>query len=759
MSLKVYRKKRDVKKTPEPMTSQKSRGELAFCVQKHDASHLHYDFRLEYKGVLLSWAVPKGLPLRGKEKRLAIQVEDHPLDYQYFEGVIPEGNYGAGTVELWDHGTYRTIEGHSRKEMEKYLKNGLAKGHFGIILFGKRFQGEFVFHRMHDQQWLLFKKEAKTVTTAKMPKFIPPMLATLIQEPFSDPEWLFEVKWDGFRALAFNDVLKSRNDLVFDQFPELNEDLRKIQENVVLDGEIVILDETGKSNFQWMQNYQRTRKGTLAYYVFDLLYVDGKDLRDLPLIERKKILQSLLDKYKFSFVFFSEHILEEGIEFFKKAELAKLEGVIGKRINSCYQSKRSRDWVKVKTSMRQEAVIGGFTEPQGAREKFGALLVGVYNKKQELMYAGQVGGGFSRDILRDVYQKLQPFIQDQCPFKNPPKKKATWVKPKLLCEISFLEWTKENRMRHPVFLGLRDDKCARSVKKEEPEENVTLTNLDKIYFPKEKVTKGDLLTYYQTVAPFILPYLKGRPIILHRYPSGIEGEGFYQKHHEKVPPGIKTFPVKHEGGKVDQYLLIDSAESLLYAIQLGSIDLHPFMARCENLDHPDYCVIDLDPNDVPFEKVIELAQLLHQILDVAKIKHFCKTSGGKGLHILIPLHGKYSFEQSRQFAEIIGHILHERMPENTSLERAPKKRSKKIYIDCLQNRYGQTVVAPFSVRPRPGAKVSTPLEWSEVKKGMTPSQFTIKTVIKRLKKKDPLLPVLKTSVNLLTALNRLKKFL
>lgn len=599
----------------------------------------------------------------------------------------------------------------------------------------------------------------KKVTTSKMPDFIPPMLCTLIKEPFSDPDWLFEVKWDGFRALAFNDVLKSRNNIVFDQFPELNQDLKKIKENVILDGEIVILDEEGKSHFQLMQNYQRTRKGNLAYYVFDILYKDGKDLCSMPLIERKKILQSLLNKYKFSIVRYSDHIFEKGEAFFKTAEKEKLEGVIGKRMNSTYQSKRSRDWIKVKTSMRQEVVIGGFTEPQGSREKFGSLLVGVYNKKKELIYAGQVGTGFDRFLLRELYQKMKPFIQDQCPFHTTPKKKATWVKPKLLCEISFTEWTKENRMRHPVFQGLRSDKPARSVKKEVPEENIMRTNLDKIYWPKEKITKGDLLAYYEKVAPLILPYLKDRPIMLHRFPDGIEGEDFYQKNHEKVPPSIRTFPVKHEGGKVDHYLLIENLEGLLYAVNLGSIDLHPFMARCENLDKPDYCVIDLDPHDIPFEKVVELAQLLHKILEEAKIKHFCKTSGGKGLHILIPLHGKYTFEQSRQFAEVIGHILHDRMPESTSIDRSPKKRQNKIYIDCLQNRYGQTIVSPYSIRPRPGAKASTPLEWSEVKKGLTPDQFTIKTVLKRLKKKDPLLPVLTTSINLQFALNSLKKFL
>jgi bifunctional non-homologous end joining protein LigD len=361
--------------------------------------------------------------------------------------------------------------------------------------------------------------------------------------------------------------------------------------------------------------------------------------------------------------------------------------------------------------------------------------------------------------LQEIYKKLEPLICKTSPFKNCTNKNAIWVRPKVSCEISFLEWTADNRMRHPIFIGLRFDKEARTIQKETPEDAVKLSNLDKIYFPKEKITKGEVLAYYEKIAPHILPYLKDRPIILHRFPNGIENENFYQKHHDKVPPGIRTFPVKHEGGKTDKYLLIDHVEGLLFAVNLGSIDLHPFMARSCQLDHPDYCVIDLDPLRVPFDQVIEVAQKLHQILNQCKIKHFCKTSGGEGLHLLIPLGGKYTFDQSRQLAEIIGHILHDKMPEITSIERNPKKRPNKIYIDCLQNRFGQTIVALYSIRPRKGAKVSTPLQWSEVKKGLTPDQFTMKTVLKRLKKKDPLLPVLKVSINLQTALSRLKTFL
>lgn len=614
----------------------------------------------------------------------------------------------------------------------------------------------------------------------KMPDFIPPMLATLVKESFSDSQWLFEVKWDGYRALAFIDKgevsLKSRNNLYFHAFQPIINDLKKINGQLILDGEVVVLDTQGKSHFQLMQNYQKTKQGALAYYVFDLLYKDGEDLRSLPLLERKKILKNVLKQCRLSTVRYSQHTVEFGKEFFKAIVKENMEGMMGKKLTSTYQSGRSQEWVKVKTSMRQEVVIGGFTEPTGSRKNFGALLVGVYNKKRELVYVGHVGGGFNEALLDDVFKQLKPLIQSKSPFKKVPKgnTKETWVKPKLLCEVTFSEWTKENIMRQPIFQGLRTDKSPKVVTKERAKpipiskkssksndsntKKIVLTHEEKIYWPKEKYTKGNLLTYYESIASYILPYLKDRPIMLHRFPNGIEGQEFYQKDLKIAPPaGIRTFPVKHEG-KIDHYLLIDNVESLLYAVNLGSIDLHPFMARCEDVDYPDYCVIDLDPHEIPFKKAIEVALFIHETLDKIKVKHFCKTSGKKGLHILIPLHAKYTFEQSKQFAEILGHYVHVKFPKTTSLERVPKKRLKKIYIDCFQNRFGQTIVAPFSVRPVAGACVSTPLEWDEVNDRLDPTKFTIKTIPQRLKgKKDTFRSVLTLETNLQLALKRLQK--
>lgn len=787
-TLKTYKSKRDFKATPEPSTGKKSNSKLPnFCVQKHAARHLHYDFRLEFQGVLLSWAIPKGPSLNPKDKRLAIKVEDHPLDYQYFEGVIPKGSYGAGTVEIWDKGNFYTPDAKTPKEIENSIKAGLKKGHLTIILEGEKLNGEFNLLKLKqssdDNAWLFIKKddsdsivEKKQVKkkSLKMADFISPMLATLVEGPFDDEDWLFEVKWDGFRALAFinqgNVSLKSRNKLLWNnKFPQVVKDLKKIHGQVILDGELVILDDKGKSHFQLMQDYQKTQEGILCYYVFDILYRDGEDLRSLPLIKRKEILKKILNEVALSIVRYSDHVEKGGIALFKQASKAHLEGIMGKKMDSTYQSRRSPDWVKIKTTLRQEVVIGGFTEPKGSRKKFGALLVGVYNDNEELNYVGHVGGGFNVSLLEEIYKKLIPLIQKTCPFKNEPIPNApvTWVSPKLICEASFTEWTKDNIMRHPIFEGLRTDKSPKKVKKEITQTlshtnhvivkkglKVELTHLDKIYWPDEKITKGDLLNYYQTMAPYLLPYLKNRPITLHRYPEGIKGTEFYQKDLPgNRPSWIKTCDLSQEG-KINHYLLISDVNSLLYAINLGSIDLHPFISKCNDLEKPDYCVIDLDPQGISFDKVIEVALVIHEILDRIKVKHYCKTSGGKGLHIVIPFNADYDYDQSRRFAEIIAHIVNKKLPKTTSLERSPSKRLKRVYLDCLQNRESQTIVAPYAVRPRPGAFVSTPLKWSEVNFQLDPSQYNIKTVPNRIKKVgDIFKPVLKEKNNLKKALD------
>lgn len=784
MGLKEYHSKRKFNQTSEPASFKKRKSAtLNFCIQKHDASHLHYDLRLEYRGVLLSWAIPKGPSLNPKDKRLAIQTEDHPLDYQYFEGVIPKGNYGAGTVEIWDHGVFTTPQTTDSKKIEESLTEGLKKGHFSFILHGEKLNGEFILQKLKkdasDHAWLLIKKPdsfqesnrtipTKKKASAKMPDFISPMLATLVDAPFDDDEWLFEIKWDGFRSLAFINEkkvrLKSRNNLLFNQkFPTIVKELMKIKATVVFDGEIVAVDKQGKSHFQYIQNYKE-EKTTLCYYVFDLLYKDGEDLTDLPLIERKKILKKVLSQLNLPLIRFSDHIIKEGKAFFKLAVKKKLEGIIGKKISSTYQSRRSKDWVKIKSHLRQEVIICGFTEPKGSRKKIGALIAGIYNQNKELNYAGHVGGGFTYALLEEMYDKLKPLIIKKCPFKEKPSVNSpvTWVKPKLLAEVSFAEWTKDKIMRQPIFQGLREDKNPKSIKQEVPEhvpDQVSLTHLDKIYWPKEKITKGDLVAYYKEIAPMILPYLKNRPMMLHRFPDGIEGKDFYQKDISFNPPdGIKLFPLEQEG-EINHYLLINDLKSLLYAVNLGSIDLHPFLAEITNLENPDYCIIDLDPHGISFDKVIEAALAIHEILSEVNVNHYCKTSGGKGLHIMIPFHGKYNFTQSRQFAEIIASIIQKKFPKFTSMERSPGKRAKKLYLDCLQNRIFQSIVAPYSVRPRPGATVSTPLSWDEVNARLDISKFNIKTVPARLNKMgDILKPILKGGVDLKKAIKALSAY-
>lgn len=464
MSLKKYRQKRIFDETPEPKGVLEKKGALpSFVVQKHAARQLHYDFRLEHKGVLLSWAVPKGPSMNPKEKRLAIHVEDHPLEYRHFEGVIPKGNYGAGTVEIWDKGTFETPD--------LSIDQGLKKGHLLFTLHGKKLQGTFNLVKLKGKEnWLLIK--GKDATT-KLPGFIRPMLATLKKEPFDSPEWLFEIKWDGYRSLAYIDrnvKLYSRNELLFNSlFPPLIKELEKIQDQCILDGEVVLLDEKGRSDFQLMQNYQRTQKGNLFYCAFDLLFLTGEDLRDCPLIERKETLKRLLEKYPLESIRYGDHIEKKGIAFFNEVKKLNLEGIIAKRKQSTYHSTRTKEWFKIKTGMRQEAVIGGFTEARGSRKHFGALLLGVYDK-DKFIYIGHVGTGFTTASLKDINEKLKPLITEKCPFEKKVKTNmpSTWVKPELVCEVVFSQWTNDGILRQPAFKGFRIDKQPKDIKREIP---------------------------------------------------------------------------------------------------------------------------------------------------------------------------------------------------------------------------------------------------------------------------------------------------
>lgn len=827
MSLITYEKKRNFKKTPEPDASKKTAKaskELRFVIQKHAASHLHYDFRLEVDGVLKSWAVPKGPSLNPKDKRLAMQVEDHPFDYRNFEGIIPEGNYGAGTVIIWDEGTYFVQPKLSKADNEKAMRAGLKSGKLVFTLEGEKLHGEFTLVRIKnskeddDRSWLLMKhrdehvsdediraqdrsvrsdkdlemmaegkpkvwKSSKpaSIKAKKHDKFITPMLATLVDKPFDDADWLFEIKWDGYRAIAeVNDknvLLYSRNGLPFQQkFPGIYEELSKLKTQAVFDGEVVAVDENGRSSFEMIQDAENNQD-KLAYYIFDLLSLEGKDVTSSPLIERKEKLEKLLKKIlpKRTSIHYSDHVLKFGTQFFESAKAQNLEGIIAKEKHSPYLAgKRTSHWLKIKTEQRQEAIIAGYTEPKGSRQSIGALILGIY-KNDTLRYIGHTGTGMDDKLLASLKKQLDKAEQKACPFESKPTTNGpvTWVRPTLVCEVKFTEWTKSGHMRHPVFVGLREDKPAKDVGaepvkpvktavKDAEQKDVPkpgLTHPEKIYWPKEGYTKGDLYNYYDRMAPLVLTYLKDRPMNLNRYPNGIEGESFYQKDNPKVPDFVETVKIFSESNNKDiNYLLCQNKETLLYLANLGCIEMNPWNVRIQNLENPDWLVIDLDPEHIEFKAVIEAAQVTKKILDQAGATGYCKTSGATGLHIFVPTGAKYSHDTVKDFAHMIAMMVNQKLPKTTSLERSPKKRDKKIYLDYLQNRMGQTLASPYCVRPQPGATVSTPLHWEEVVSGLSPAQFTMFNIEDRLKDEGDLWqPVLGKPVNLQKCLQKLQQ--
>ena len=626
---------------------------------------------------------------------------------------------------------------------------------------------------------------------APMPRRVSPMLATSTAEPFDDPDWLFEIKLDGYRAIAEVSgrevALYSRNNLSFNKkFPSLPGSLASLDVEAVFDGEVVALDENGRSYFQLLQNYRRTGKGNIAYFIFDLLYLNGEDLRNQPLLARKERLRALLPDLPE--LRYSDHIMEYGREFFELARQNNLEGILAKRAASLYQTgRRSKDWLKIKIRMQQEAVICGFTQPRRSRKGFGALVLGVY-EDDRLVCIGFAGGGFDEAGLKEMYELLQPLVQSEPPFSTPVKSDMpiTWVKPELVCEVEFSEWTGENVMRQPIFLGLREDKDPKSVVRElvrpeatppqpaaEPErraqlpgaakEPVTadipahrkkggsgkkgrdevlildghrleLTNLDKVFWPDEGYTKGDVIAYYRIMAHAMLPHLVDRPESLHRTPHGITEGGFFQKEAGELPPSwITTREIysKHVDKHIKFFVCQDEA-TLVYMANLGCIEINPWLSRLQHLDYPDYFVIDLDPEDIPFAKVIETALAVREVLDRAGAVSFPKTSGATGMHIYVPLGAKYDYDTAGGFAKVIATLAHHKVPDFTSLLRSPRLRQRKVYLDFLQNKPGQTLAAPYSIRPRPGATVSAPLKWEEVKPGLDPGRFTIATMPGRL---------------------------
>ena len=878
MALTLYKKKRSFKITPEPTGGKSTSNQLRFVIQKHAASRLHYDLRLEMDGVLKSWAVPKGPSTDPAVKRLAMMVEDHPYNYRNFEGIIPQGQYGGGTVIVWDEGTYEPIEEiTTKKAQEKLLTKQLVSGSLKFRLHGKKLKGEFALVHTRgqgDNAWLLIKhrdayanttditKKEKSVLTGKtikqvektsdnlygqtkrpsakaqketvkngaakkvapkkinspkgkkatFPRDVTPMLATLVDKPFDEEGWLYEVKWDGYRALAYLNkgkvAIRSRNNVSFNEkFYAVYDVLKKWDINAVLDGELIVADKTGISNFGSLQNWRSEADGELKYYVFDILWLDGNSLMELPLSERRDILRHTI--HINDTICISENFDVTGTAFYATAQKLGLEGMIAKKAASEYiPGARSKEWLKIKTNKRHEVVIGGFTKNEDSSKPFSSLLVGVY-EKGKLNYIGKIGTGFSVDKQREMMAQFKPLVPKKIPFHvepdvnkssrfrpNPPKAKATWLQPRLVCEVSYAELTADGVMRHPSFAGMRMDKAAKQVVLEKEtgtalvinkKNNVyekkvvtgesksgrktflnpadktqvrkinghelTFTNLDKLYWSKEKITKRDMLNYYYQAAPYMLPYMKNRPQSLNRHPNGINGKSFYQKDVTgKVPGWVKTFPYSTEG--VDKNFMVCTDEaSILYIASLGCIEMNPWSSRIQSPDNPDWCIIDLDPDNNSFDQVIEVANIVKQVLDSAGVDCYCKTSGSTGLHIYIPLGAKYTYEESKEFARLIVTMVAQQLPKHTSIERTIAKRKGKIYLDFLQNRPGATLATVYSLRPKPEATVSMPLHWEEVIRGLKMKDFTIQNAISRIRAEgDIFKAVLGKGINMKKAL-------
>ncbi|HMK07024.1 MAG TPA: DNA ligase D, partial [Flavobacterium sp.] len=631
------------------------------------------------------------------------------------------------------------------------------------------------------------KPQPKSDQKKLIPTFITPMLATTVEGAFDRKDWIFEIKYDGYRTVAVIEPdsvnLFSRNKISFNKnFKSVAEELSQIKHSAVIDGEVVVEDDSGKSDFQSLQAFQKNGTGILKYYVFDILQLDGHDTMQLTLLERKQLLEMLIENAKLKNVIYSKHIEEKGKDFFEAAIKNKLEGIIGKDAQSPYRpGKRSDEWVKIKIIQQEEAIIIGHTEPKGSRMHIGSLLLGQYHDG-ELTYIGNCGSGFTDTVLKELYEKFKKLETTTPTVKEKIKViggKINWLKPELVCQVKFTEWTQDGHLRHPVYLGLRVDKKTEEVqygnpkakimksttpkKKENPKtENdydlkvgkttLHLTNQNKIYYPKDGITKGDIVQYYNSVSEYILPYLKDRPQSMNRFPNGITGPSFYQKDIdlEKSPSWLKTAQLysKSNDANID-YLICNDKATLLYMANLGCIEINPWNSTTKKPDHPDWVVIDLDPAKEDFREVVQTALVVKDVLDEYGGACYCKTSGATGLHIYIPLQAKYDYDTVKIFAEMIATEVHSRLPEITSIERTISKRNHKIYIDFLQNRPGQTLAAPYSARPKNGATVSTPLEWEEVNEDLSPSQFTINNILERIEKKGDLWkPVIGKGVNL-----------
>ncbi len=838
MTLEVYRKKRDFKRTPEPAPKQvQSDSGRSFVVQKHRASHLHYDFRLEYDGVLWSWAIPKGPSLDPADKRLAMQTEDHPVEYGGFEGVIPAGEYGGGTVMVWDRGTW-TPQGDPTA--------GRAKGNLKFTLDGEKLRGGFALVRTRSdkygkESWLLIKekdddarpgysiveeapdsalsgRDLDAIASARahvwrsklsvkenvkagavargrkaaMPATLAPMLATLVDEAPAGEDWLHEVKYDGYRFLVRLERkrarLISRNGKEWTaSFPGIVKELATLPaKQAWLDGELVVLDSQGRSTFQGLQNaLSGGRARNLAFFVFDLLYRDGHDLRGLPLTARKAALRELVGEGSKSLQIGPE-VRGGGPEFFRQACALGLEGIVSKRADATYASgARTRDWLKIKCVRRQEMVIGGYTDPQGSRTGFGALLLGVYDGKA-LRYAGKVGTGFDDRTLRGLTPELVQREQATPPFVNPPRgyaaKGAHWIRPELVAEVAFTEWSADGALRHPSFQGLRMDKKAGEVVREQAIPTakapaakarggakraaaddlveiagIRLSHPEKMYFPEVSITKGDLAAYYAGVADWIVPHLAGRPLSLVRCPDGWSGECFYQKHAAKaVNAAVRRVEAPESGGTAT-YLSADSAAALTALVQWGVIEMHPWGSRTPRLDRPDRLIFDFDPDDdLAYGDLVAAVQLLRTLLSEIGLAGFLKTTGGKGLHVVLPIRATLTWEDAKSFTKSVADFMVRTFPDRFTATLSKERRKGRIFIDFLRNAEGATAIAPYAVRSRRNAPVAMPIAWDELERDLRFDHFNLRNACERLatQKRDPWRDFLDTKQTITVAMRR-----
>jgi bifunctional non-homologous end joining protein LigD len=864
-SLAKYRAKRSADRSPEPVGTVSPVPGRSFVVHKHAARNLHFDLRLEMDGVLRSWAVPRGPSYDMADKRLAVHVEDHPLEYGDFEGIIPAGNYGAGGVIVWDRGEWIALED---------FQQGLEKGKLLFELRGYKLHGKWTLVKIKksEKDWLLIKErdtwvtspgdqfnetsvlsgltvdEVKSGVTASGklhaaierldpgqsgvirarvdPKSVKVQLAEPAEDAFTRDGWLFELKLDGYRLLASKvggeALLLTRNGNDYTAvFPEIARAVRALPlASCIIDGEVVVLAPDGKPSFSRLQQRGRltspvdVRRAAVelpaTFYAFDLLAFEDYDLRPLPLLARKELLATALPTIGPMRVL--DHIEREGDAFLTQVSALDLEGIIAKKADAPYRAGRSKVWLKIKAEPTGDFVIVGFTKPKGSRGHIGALqLADMVNGT--LVYAGRVGTGFSDELLGELKEMLDPIVRKEPPclgplFESaaepqaseeiPETKTTTWVDPRFVVEVRFREWTPDGLLRHAAFLRMRPDKdpkdCVRQqshvdADRQPPQrtgqsdrgaattENrplaslvvtpdvgkpaVAVTNPGKVYWPSagDGYTKGDLIDYYQAISPWLLPYLKNRPVVLTRFPDGIDGKSFYQKDApDFVPKWIRTEPIWSNDTQRDiRYFVCDDAETLIYIANMGSIPLHIWLSRVGSLEQPDWCVMDLDPKDAPFSAVVRCALVLRELCESIGMPSYVKTTGKSGLHILLPLNRQYTYEQSRMFGEVLAKVMLTKVSDIATIARVINKRGAKVYLDYMQNRHGQLIVAPFSVRPLPGAPVSMPLTWDEVNDSLDPKNYTIKNAVDRMGQlgADPVLPALTQAPDLATVLKRL----